>query len=330
MEPEHWSCYLLGLIVPFIVILSIIQGSWWMAAGLILFLVVGPILDILSGEVAEPRPAPESNAMLVMIPYLHCLMVPIVLVVLLWRTYLDGPDMMIILGTLSAGIVAGASGIVASHELGHRRPGSAGYRLSRFTLFLCNYTHFTVEHNHNHHYDVATDKDAASAPFNRGLYTHLVITIPQQFLSAVRTDLGKRWNRALQGLVLQIIAVTAVGLLLGWYIAVVWLGFSAVSIFMLEYVNYIQHHGLRREVGEKQTHMHSWQSEARWSRWTLLELPRHPAHHLKASTPYWQLQPYEGAPTLPIGYYGCFWPCTIPPLWKRWMRKRIPESMRQT
>tara|TARA_A100001037_G_C14624209_1_gene402910 strand:- start:17 stop:418 length:402 start_codon:yes stop_codon:yes gene_type:complete len=100
---------------------------------------------------------------------------------------------------------------------------------------------------------------------------------------------------------------------------------AAISIFLLEYVNYIRHYGLRREVGEKQTHMHSWQTEVRWSRWTLLELTRHPAHHLKASLPFWKLQPYEGAPTLPTGYFGMFWPSLIPPLWKRIMDPRIPE-----
>ena len=27
------------------------------------------------------------------------------------------------------------------------------------------------------------------------------------------------------------------------------------------------HYGLLRDVGERQTEMHSWQSEERWSRW---------------------------------------------------------------
>jgi hypothetical protein len=28
---------------------------------------------------------------------------------------------------------------------------------------------------------------------------------------------------------------------------------------------------------------------------------------------------------LPSGYYACWWPCLIPPLWKRWVSHRIPN-----
>tara|TARA_B100000401_G_C52172366_1_gene423854 strand:- start:72 stop:464 length:393 start_codon:yes stop_codon:yes gene_type:complete len=124
-------------------------------------------------------------------------------------------------------------------------------------------------------------------------------------------------------------------------IAGVWssMGISAVSaflaqalfaIFLLEYINYIRHYGLHREVGERQTEMHSWQSEERWSRWTLLELTRHPAHHLKASVPFWELKPYPNAPTLPTGYYGCFWLAVVPPLWRRMVDGRIPSEIRNS
>ncbi|HCK13494.1 TPA: hypothetical protein DHW51_05190 [Candidatus Poribacteria bacterium] len=30
----------------------------------------------------------------------------------------------------------------------------------------------------------------------------------------------------------------------------------------------------------------------------------------------WQLQPKTGALRLPSGYFGFFWPCMIPTLWK--------------
>jgi len=327
MKSEHWSKYLLGFIIPISVLITLYVGTWWMGTGLVLFLILGPILDYILGEDDEPKPAPESGRGMEAILVLHALFIPLVLIVLLWRAAIDGPTWQIFLGTFSAGIVGGASGIVSAHELGHRKPGSFEWRLGRLTLFLCNYTHFTIEHNHNHHKDVATPSDAASAPASRGLYLHFLITVPWQFMSAVKTDLGVRQNRALRGLFLQIIAIISMGLLLNWWLLIVWIGFSVVSIIMLEYVNYIRHYGLRRSEGERQTHMHSWQTEARWSRWTLMELTRHPSHHMKASLPFWKLQPIEGSPTLPSGYYACFWPCLIPPIWKRLMKNRIPEEM---
>ena len=121
-------------------------------------------------------------------------------------------------------------------------------------------------------------------------------------------------NPVYRGLILQIVMVGAMFAFLGPWITGAFLAQAAFAVFLLEYINYIRHYGLLRDVGERQTEMHSWQSEERWSRWTLLELTRHPAHHLKASKPFWELQPYEDAPTLPSGYYGCFWIALIPPL----------------
>jgi alkane 1-monooxygenase len=112
----------------------------------------------------------------------------------------------------------------------------------------------------------------------------------------------------------------------GPWVLAAFLVHAAFAVFLLEYINYIRHYGLRREVGERQTELHSWQAEERWSRWTLLELTRHPAHHLKASEPFWRLRPYANAPTLPSGYYACFWIAVFPPLWRRVVHPRIPPA----
>ena len=44
----------------------------------------------------------------------------------------------------------------------------------------------------------------------------------------------------------------------------IWLIYSASAVFLLKYVNYIQHYGLHREEGAAVTEHHSWDSEARW------------------------------------------------------------------
>ena len=333
VRPEPWAFHLFGLVTPIVIIISLLEGSFWMMTGTVLVLGLYPLLDILLSERQSPAPSADDGRPYEAILMIHALAIPVLVAVLLWRAHLDGPTMWMGWGIFSAGIVGGASGIITAHELGHRRPGSFKWMVGRFTMFMVNYSHFTIEHNYNHHNDMALPSDAASAPASRGLWLHIAMTVPWQFISAVKVDFSKRsiWgNRALRGFFLQISAIIALGLLLSWWLALVWVLFGATAVILLEYVNYIRHYGLRRKDDERQTEIHSWQSEARWSRWTLLELTRHPAHHMKASLPYWQLQPCEGVPTLPTGYYGCFWPCTIPPLWKRWMRSRIPESMRQT
>ena len=97
------------------------------------------------------------------------------------------------------------------------------------------------------------------------------------------------------------------------------------AVLLLEYVNYIRHYGLRREPGEKQTEQHSWQTEARWTGWTLFEVSLHPDHHLRTNLSFVELSAISNAPTLPVGYYGLFWVCVFPRLWRRLMDQRIPS-----
>ena len=80
--------------------------------------------------------------------------------------------------------------------------------------------------------------------------------------------------------------------LLGGPVLIGWLIASGIAILTLEYVNYIRHWGLRRENGGRFEEGHAWNTEARWSRWSLLELTRHSDHHLHASVPFWKLRPY--------------------------------------
>ena len=244
MKPEPWVLHLFGLITPVVVVASLVIGDFWMISGTILVLGVYPLLDILFGERNKPAPSADNGSPYEAILMLHALVIPVLVGALIWRANLDGATMWVGWGILSAGIVGGASGIITAHELGHRRPGSFKWAVGRFIMFMVNYTHFTVEHNHNHHKDVALDSDAASAPASRGLWVHIAMTIPWQFISAVKVDLAKRsiWaNRTLRGLVLQIVAVIALGLLLSWWAALTWLLFGFVAIILLEYVNYIRH-----------------------------------------------------------------------------------------
>ena len=133
-------------------------------------------------------------------------------------------------------------------------------------------------------------------------------------------------NLTARGVALQVLLLTCILLVLGPVPLAAFAVQSAFTVFLLEYINSIRHYGLHREAGGRQTAAHSWQSEHRWSRWTLLELTRHPAHHLEANKPFWQLQPDDDAPQLPSGYYGCFWVALIPPRWRRLIHPRLPGA----
>nr|AIE99362.1 putative oxidoreductase [uncultured marine group II/III euryarchaeote KM3_109_G01] len=328
LRPESWTLHLSGLILPLVLIASNLVGGFWVASGIILALVVYPILDIVSGPSKKNnRPAAGDGRPYEVLLVLHVLLHLVVLTTLIWRVSNAGIGWISLLAALSTGVSAGASGIITAHELGHRKPGSLRWRLSRILLWSVHYLHYTTEHNHNHHRSVGTTADPASAPAERGLWVHICQTIPRQFTSAwkIHESKGKRGphNPVLHGLFIEVWTLISLWTWLGTSVALAWIIQGVFAILLLEYVNYIRHYGLRREKGERQTHMHSWQTEVRWSNWTLLSVTLHPAHHMKASLPFWRLEAYPDAPTLPSGYYGCFWPCVIPPVWKRWMRPRL-------
>jgi len=330
-KPESWLWHLLGFLLPTVAIFGNVVGGNFVFSGTILALGVYPILDWVLGEDHHHRKERTNGTPFEAMLYIHAiLMVPLILTVC-WRGFQDGNAWTTWAAAFSTGIATGMCGIVVGHELGHKKPKSIGWWMGRVTLILVFYSHFTTEHNFNHHKYVATKNDAASAPRGRGIWFHVAQTIPLQFISAwsIRSKRSRTFlhNSVLHGIIIQVIFAIFIWFIFGkWGLAALFFQ-AALSIFLLEYVNYIRHYGLEREVGERQTEMHSWQSKKRLSRWALIELTLHPSHHMKASLPFWKLQPYDDVPELPTGYFGLFWPCLIPPLWRRWLDPRIPPEL---
>ncbi|KPJ81689.1 MAG: hypothetical protein AMS19_07860 [Gemmatimonas sp. SG8_23] len=329
-RPEAWTWHLLGLVLPLLVIAGNVAGGLWVWVGLAYVLGLGPILDVVCGRADRPRPPRTSGRPFQRLLYVHAAAQFVAVGTLLARASLEGPSWVTLGAALSTGVGSGVSGIIVAHELGHTKPRSFSWWVGRLNLLTVLYLHFTTEHNHTHHRLVSTPDDPASARYGESLWHFVARTIPGQFLDAVRIEdrkgrTGVR-NRVLHGMMLQLGLVGGLVVAGGPWVAAAFAAQAAFAVFLLEYINYIRHYGLVRAVGERQTERHSWQAEERWSRWTLLELTRHPAHHLKASEPFWRLQPYEHAPELPSGYYGCFWIAVVPPLWRRVIHPRIPEA----
>jgi len=327
-KPESWMWHLLGFLLPGVAIAGNHLGGMYVAMGAVLALGIYPILDWLLGEDHHNREVRTNGTPFEVMLVVHALLVIPLLYTLLMRAMTDGNVWTTWVAALSTGIAMGMCAIVVGHELGHKKPKSMKWWLGRATLVSTLYAHFTTEHNHNHHKFVATEKDPASAPKGRGLWIHIGLTIPQQFFSAWRIQAKRSksflHNSVLHGVLLQIGLMALIFQFFGTWALAAFVHQAVLAIVLLEFVNYIRHYGLERGVDERQTKMHSWQSKKRLSRWVLIELTLHPAHHLKASTPFWQLQPYPDVPELPTGYFGVFWPCVLPPLWKRWMDPRIP------
>ena len=235
---------------------------------------------------------------------------------------IDGNSLTTWVAAISTGITTGI-GIIAAHELGHKKRYSIRWYIGRSLLFLSLYAHFTTEHNYTHHRYVGTSKDSASAPIGRGFWNHFFQTVPNQFKSAWRIHTKQTPNLIknimLRDLISQLLLCISIYILFNTWGLAAFIVQAIFSVYLLEYINYIRHYGLLRQLNEKETEMHSWQTRMRLSRWTLLELSLHPAHHMKATTPFWQLQPYEHSYEYPTGYYGLFWPAMFPFIWTSWI-----------
>jgi alkane 1-monooxygenase len=317
---QRWAPHLLGLVTPLVAIFGVVMGGWWSASVIVLLLGLYPLLDILFGDDASVGHVNKGRAFDIIL-HLHGLLVPIAVMILLWQIHVTGWNQFMALGAVSIGFSSGASGIVTAHELGHRRPRSFSWWLARLDLLCVMYLHFTVEHNHTHHKHWARDVDPTSSPIGRGLYTHIIRTVPLQIVGAWcarPVDTGRSF--AVEGLLIFGLFMFNPTVLAGFLLQ------AGFAVFILEYVNYLQHHGLRRGEDERGTAAHSWESRSRWSRWTLLELPLHPAHHLKSSMPYYGLETHDDAPQLPFGYYMMFWLALIPPLFSRVMTARVSST----
>ncbi|HII10958.1 MAG TPA: hypothetical protein HA356_02645 [Candidatus Poseidoniaceae archaeon] len=316
---NKWQPHMLGLIAPTLTLACLLAGSWWMGLTIVTVLVAYPIFDALAGSSTETDPLQEGKAHSVIL-HIHGLFVPLLVCVMLWRVSIDGLTLPVWLGVVSTGLSTGGSGIVAAHELGHRRPRSLSWWLARIDLLSVLYLHFTVEHNHTHHKHWARPVDPTSSPWGRSIYAHVLRTVPLQVMGALRA----RRKETIRSLLFEAALLVA----LYAYSPPILLAFvvqAGIAIFLVEFVNYLQHHGLRRESDERPNATHAWESRHRWSRWTLLELPLHPSHHLKSSTPYHRLDVHDEAPQLPFGYYVMFWAALFPPLFTRLLRPQAAK-----
>lgn len=345
MKPRH---YLQAFLIPVSVLLGIGLGGWWSYTTVLLGFVVVPIAELLMDE-NKLNPTPDqASAMKEDRRYdaLLFLMVPIqyaLLALLIWRVH-QGVTVAELVGmVVSMGIQSGAVAINVAHELGHRK-GKWSQLAAKALLLSALYLHFIVEHNRGHHRWVCTPKDPATARLNESIYAFWLRSIVYSYLSAWRIEAAQLntkgqlpnglHNEVLLGTLLQFFAVVALGLVLGWKEAAVFVVTALFGILLLEAVNYIEHYGLmRREVSpgkyERVQAWHSWNSDYPIGRILLFELTRHSDHHFMASKKYQLLNSLDGSPQLPTGYPGSIILTLIPPLWFKTVHPKIPARVRE-
>jgi alkane 1-monooxygenase len=238
----------------------------------------------------------------------------------------------IIIAAISSGVNAGTNGIVVAHELIHRK-NFILRALGILNLIQVNYGHFYIEHIKGHHKYVGTQADPATAMYGESLYKFVMRTIPGQFISAFSLEKKRLFDKNLsqfKNFVLvisfvELMILVSIFLFFGIELLLAHILYSFVAIFLLEYVNYIEHYGLKRDDNKKFEAHHAWQSNKITSRLGLIELSRHADHHMKASKPYHTLNTHEGY-YLPSGYFGMFYIALMPKIWFKMIHPIIDDN----
>jgi alkane 1-monooxygenase len=310
------------------------------------YLLLPPVEWLLGSDTSDPNgPAdgPRRAPLAYRLPlYLHA---PIQIALTLWLLQAAASGRLSLLETVgmtvSLGIVTGAIGITAAHELMHRT-GASERLLARLLMTWVSYPHFCIEHVRGHHRWVATPADPASARLGEGLYAFLSRCVAGSLVSAWRleaerlarlgrTPLDRRNEMIWMGLAVAAL-YGGVGHVFGAVGLAMFAGQSAVAILLLETVNYLEHYGLERaEIApgryEKVAPRHSWNSNHRVTNWSLFNLGSHDDHHRHAGRPYPALAAdADDAPALPAGYTAMFMLAAVPPLWRRVMDRRVAAA----
>jgi alkane 1-monooxygenase len=315
--------YLFACIPSLLCLIGNISGGFFTALNILFSMVLLPILEWYLPERNDLNDDKDDNflptALLIILSILHAT-VGITLILGIINNKLNG--IYLVLAILSSGINAGTNGIVVAHELIHRKEIMLRV-LGILNLLQVNYGHFYIEHIKGHHKYVGTDADPATAKFGESLHHFILRTVPGQLISAFQIENERLFHQSkfsylknfvLIILVIEIMLSLSILALFGFKALIAFLLYAVVAIFLLEYVNYIEHYGLKRTDSKKFEAHHAWQSNKVTSRLGLIELSRHADHHLKAYKPYHTLNSHPGY-YLPSGYYGMFYVALVPSWW---------------
>lgn len=319
-----------------------VHATWFLGPVAVFILI--PIGDFVLGRDGENAPEEfvpqlEETKYYRIISYLYFPIMLASIVLCCWQWTYGGLTWYDKLGLAwSMGMTSGI-GIVAAHELGHKK-GSFERWLGKIVLAIPAYGHFYVEHNKGHHVKVATPEDPVSSRMGENVYSYLVRSIPRQIPRAWNVE-KKRLARAgksqfnLDNDVLNAWLITV--LIWGFLLVTFGVGVlpymiiqAVIGIALLEFVNYLEHYGLLRrklEDGryERCSPEHSWNSDNLTTNIFLYQLQRHSDHHANPTRRYQSLRSDVFAPELPAGYATMIATAAIPPLWTRVMDRRLMQ-----
>ena len=341
--------YLLVFLIPLTVILGFWFGGWYTFITPIVVFGIVPIIDALIGQdesnlsIEKEKELENKRTFRIITQIAAPFNTILVILGAYWISTIQLSAIELIVFTISMGISSGVFGINISHELGHRIQNRFEPFLSRLILISTLYMHWILEHVVGHHRNVATFEDPATARLNESVYRFLprsifgaigsIWTFEKNRLQRMNKSFISIENRIIAYFLLEAVFTFGIFYFFGILAILYFLIQSFIAILLLETINYIEHYGLlRNKIGDKAEPVqpiHSWNSNYWLTNHFLFNLQRHSDHHYQAHRCYQILRYHENSLQLPAGYATMVLLALIPPLWKKIINPRIPESIIQ-
>lgn len=309
-----WLPYCAIYFMPVIYTLALFLGGWWYAVIPFMTFFIVPICEILYGEdgensqQSEMRSLTEDKIYKRIVWFWAPIQFYVLTIGLIASNHLSFLENL--LSVANCGMIAGIAGINVAHELIHRHTKWEKF-LGRAILLSVGYLHYEDHHLHIHHKYLCSSKDCTVANLGESLYKYLYRMIPRTLQETYE------YNPCKFSIVMivQALFLSTILLLGGIFPLLFFLVQSAIAIFLLESIEYIEHYGLIRLDDQPISIHHSWNTDTSITNFILLKLQRHSDHHLHAYKRYQTLNNYSEAPTLPTGYAGSLIIALIPKLW---------------
>ena len=334
--------YFLSLgVFPFMAIAAV-QGSWWIAAPYLYFM-IPDVFDAMSGaheENMDPRRTIDQQLSWYKLScWAWGILWPVTFVFCLWQMFLSGHlSLLEIILMAFVLTTVGQISFIVGHELIHRR-AVWERRLGEVILASVSYPTYSSEHIYVHHSLVGTPGDPGSAPKGVSFWRYL----PRE----IKSNLTGAWIFEQQRLARRRLPVwhytnpfwRYVGVTAAWYVLMYWMGgpwavlgyviLCTCIIMSMKLINYVQHYGLRRirlpnGRYERVQPWHSWSAAYKLSNWFFFNMQRHPDHHIAPGRRYPLLQHCgpDAAPQLPGTYVEMAGLAVRP---RRWFEKMDPR-----
>jgi fatty acid desaturase len=354
----HYLKYFLFHIIGLLAATAMYLGSDWIIYGLVVIFGGYIVLDAILGD-DTTTPEYKHPTILTFQLWMALPLLSLIVFSFIWQvspgdilgvgeflTSFTGYDVLAakaessVLSTVCAviitGLMIGLVGTITAHELTHRTWDPISMMIGRWLLAFSFDVAFAVEHVYGHHRYVSTTKDPATAPRGRNVYFHILSSTLKGNLSALELEADRLrktghhpisiFNSVLRGYLMSAFIVALAFLAGGVETMLLFIAAGLVGKALLEIVNYMEHYGMVRNPDTTPVQpRHSWNTNKRFSSWTMFNLTRHSHHHAHGDVPYQELRPYPEAPMMINGYLTTIVVALIPPLWHKLMTPKVLE-----